>query len=84
LDGHLLETLETLKTVYAFLPKDARIVPGHGSVMGREDIQWHIDYLENVKKQVQAAINEGLTLEETVQRVKMPEFECACCLQRFE
>ncbi len=74
LDGHLLKTLETLKKVYAFLPKDARIVPGHGSVMGREDIRWHTDYLENVKKQVQAAINDGLTLEETVERVKMPEF----------
>ena len=70
LDGHLLETLETLKKVYAFLPKDARVVPGHGSVMGREDIQWHIDYLENVKTQVQAAIADGLTLEETVERVK--------------
>ena len=42
--------------------------------MGREDIQWHIDYLESVKKQVQAAIADGLTLEETVERVKMPEF----------
>lgn len=74
LDGHLLETLETLKKVYSFLPKDARIVPGHGTVMGREDILWHIDYLENVKKQVQAAITDSLTLEETVARVKMPEF----------
>ncbi len=74
LDGHLLEILETLKKVYAFLSKDARVVPGHGSVMGREDIQWHIDYLDNLKKQVQAAIDDGLTLEETVERVKMPEF----------
>ena len=32
------------------------------------------DYLENVKKQVQGAIDDGLTLEETVERVKMPEF----------
>jgi glyoxylase-like metal-dependent hydrolase (beta-lactamase superfamily II) len=74
LDGHLLETLNTLKKVYDFLPKDARVVPGHGSVMGRKDIKWHIDYLETVKKQVQAAIDEGLTLEQTVERVKMPEF----------
>jgi glyoxylase-like metal-dependent hydrolase (beta-lactamase superfamily II) len=74
LDGHLIETLETLKKVYAFLPNDARIVPGHGSVMGREDIKWHIDYLDTVKDQVQAAIDEGLTLEETVERVNVPEF----------
>lgn len=74
LDGHLLQTLETLKNVYAFLPEDARVVPGHGSVMGREDIRWHIDYLETVKKEVQAAIDDGLTLEATVERVKMPTF----------
>lgn len=74
LDGHLLETLATLRKVYAFLPADARVVPGHGSVMQREDIQWHINYLETVKQQVQAAIDEGLSLEQTVERVKMPEF----------
>ncbi len=74
LDGHLLETLATLKKVYDFLPKEARVVPGHGSVMARDDIQWHIDYLEGVKMQVQAAIDDGLTLEQTVERVKMPEF----------
>lgn len=74
LDGHLLETLATLKKVYEFLPEDARIVPGHGSVMGREDMKWHIDYLETVKTQVQKAIDDGLTLEQTVERVKMTEF----------
>ena len=74
LDGHLVETLATLTKVYDFLPKDARIVPGHGSVMGKEDIKWHIDYLATVQKQVQKAIDEGLTLEQTVKKVKMPEF----------
>lgn len=74
LDGHLLETLKSLKKVYAFLPKGSRVVPGHGSVMGREDIQWHIDYLDTVRNQVQAAIDDGLTLEQTVERVKMPEY----------
>ncbi|MYN06046.1 MBL fold metallo-hydrolase [Pseudoduganella aquatica] len=74
LDGHLVATLETLKRVYAFLPPDARIVPGHGVAIGREDLQWHIRYLDTVRKQVQAAVDEGLTLEQTVQRTAMPEF----------
>jgi len=34
---------------HAFLPSDAKVVPGHGSLMTRDDIQWHIDYLETVK-----------------------------------
>ena len=74
LDGHLVETLTTLKKVYAFLPADARIVPGHGVPMTRDDLKWHIDYLEAVKAQVQVAIDEGLSLEQTVDRVKLPEF----------
>lgn len=75
LDGHLIETLETFKKVYEFLPGDARIVPGHGSVMGREDLRWHIDYLQAVKSQVQKAIDDGLTLEQTVEKVVLPEFQ---------
>lgn len=75
LDGHLVETLETLQAVYDFLPMDARIIPGHGTVMGKEDLIWHIDYLKAVKSQVQEAINEGLTLEQTVEKVLLPEFQ---------
>lgn len=74
LDGKLLETLATLKRVHAFLPADARIVPGHGVVIARDDLNWHIDYLEAVKTQVQAAIDEGLSLEATVQKVKLADF----------
>jgi cyclase len=74
LDGHLVATLETLRKVYDFLPADARIVPGHGVAMTREDLKWHIDYLATVRAQVQAAIDKGLSLEETVKQTPMPEF----------
>ena len=74
LDGHLVETLTSLQKVSDFLPDDTRIVPGHGSVMTKKDLRWHIDYLATVKKEVEKAIAEGLTLEQTVERVKMPEF----------
>ena len=71
---HLLETLATLKKVHAFLPPDAKVLPGHGTLMTRDDIQWHIDYLETVKTHVKAAIDKGLSLEETVKAVTVPEF----------
>ncbi len=74
LDGHLVATLDTLKRVRDFLPADARIIPGHGVPMGRDDLQWHIDYLSAVQQQVQAAITQGLSLEQTVKQVAMPEF----------
>ena len=74
LDGHLVATLDTLKRVYAFLPSDARIIPGHGVAMTRDDMKWHMDYLASVQKNVQAAVDKGLTLEQTVAQTTMPEF----------
>lgn len=74
LDGHLVATLETLIKVRDFLPADARIVPGHGVVIARADLNWHIEYLAAVKQSVQAAIDRGLSLDETVKQVAMPEF----------
>jgi len=74
LDGHLVATMDTLKRVYGFLPADARIIPGHGVAITREDMKWHIDYLAAIQKNVQAAVDKGLTLEQTVQQTTMPEF----------
>jgi len=74
LDGHLVATLETLQRVYAFLPSNARVIPGHGVAMTREDLKWHVDYLSTVRNKVQAAIDQGLTLEQTVAQTAMPEF----------
>jgi cyclase len=70
----LLATLATLNKVYAFLPEDGRIVPGHGVAMSREGLKWHIDYLTTVKQQVQAAIDQGLSLEQTVKQVAMQDY----------
>jgi cyclase len=75
LDGHLVATLETLSRVYEFLPADARVIPGHGKAIGREELKWHIDYLAAVKDNVQKAIDKGLSLEETVKLVTMPEYK---------
>lgn len=74
LDGKLQASLDTLRRVYAFLPDDARIVPGHGVPIVKADLQWHIDYLATIRSQVQAAVAQGLSLEQTVQKVTMPEF----------
>lgn len=74
LDGRLVASLDTLRRVHAFLPDDARIVPGHGVPIRKQDLKWHIDYLDTVRAQVQAAIAQGLTLEQTVKQVTMPEY----------
>jgi len=74
LDGHLVETRDTLQAVFSNVDADTQIVPGHGPITDLATIQWNIDYLTAVEHEVKAAIAEGLTLEETIARVQLPEF----------
>lgn len=74
LDGKLVQTLATLQKVYDFLPADATIVPGHGVPIPREGLRWHLDYLQAVQAGVKDALARGLSLEQTVAELKMPEF----------
>lgn len=75
LDGHLVETRDTLARVYADFDGETQVVPGHGPVTDIEAIKWATDYLTAVESEVGAAISEGLSLEETVARVQLPDFQ---------
>lgn len=75
LDGHLVETLNTLQIVYDSFDEDTKVVPGHGPVTDIAAIKWHLDYLKAVEKEVKLAIADGLSLEETVKRVQLPAFK---------
>lgn len=74
LDGHLIETLDTLQAVYNDFDADTKVVPGHGPVSDIGAIKWNIDYLAAVRDGVQDAIDAGLSLEDTVAKVALPEF----------
>lgn len=74
LDGHLIETRNTLQAVYEDFTADTKIVPGHGPVTNIGTIKWNIDYLNAIEREVKTAIAEGLNLEETVARVRLEEF----------
>ena len=74
LDGNVEATLATLKKVYDFLPDDARIIPGHSVKIKKEDLTWHLEYLETLKKKILAEIKLGATAKDIGERVPMPEF----------
>jgi glyoxylase-like metal-dependent hydrolase (beta-lactamase superfamily II) len=74
LDGHLVATLDTLQSVYDFLPSSALVIPGHSYPVGKSDLKWNIDYLAAVKNNVSSAVKKGLTLEETVKTVTMNDY----------
>ncbi len=75
LDGHLVETRDTLVAVRAMVNDDTQIVPGHGPVTDAAAIDWAVNYLTEIEVQVGQAVAEGLSLEETVTKVEMAEYQ---------
>jgi glyoxylase-like metal-dependent hydrolase (beta-lactamase superfamily II) len=74
LDGHMIESTETMKALRGLLPDDATVVPGHGEPTGVAAIEHHIAYLEELRRQVEAAIAAGKSTEETVEAVQMSDY----------
>lgn len=74
LDGNLIATRETLQRVYDAFPENTVVVPGHGPVTDMAAIQWNVDYLTTVEREVSAAIAQGLSLEETIGEVTMEDW----------
>jgi glyoxylase-like metal-dependent hydrolase (beta-lactamase superfamily II) len=74
-DGFFLEPAANLKKMYDFLPDDAIVIPGHGRITNKAGIKYTIDYVEELKKEVEAAVNKGLTLEQTKETVKMKAYD---------
>ena len=74
-DGFFLEPANNLKKMYDFLPDDAIVVPGHGKITNKAGIKYTIDYVEALKKNVEAVVTKGLTLEHAKQEVSMKEFD---------
>lgn len=75
LDGHLLETRDTLQAVYEAFDADTKVVPGHGPVTDIASIKWGVDYLTAVETEVKVALAQGLSVEDTVAGVQLPDFQ---------
>ena len=74
LDGRHREMAATLRRVRAFLPDDATVVLGHDAPAGPEALDFAVGYLEALDAEVAAAVADGLSLEETVAQVRLPEY----------
>jgi cyclase len=74
LDGHAHEVEATLALVQAGLPTGATVVPGHGPPLGADAFTFGLDYLAVLQEEVGAAVEAGLTVEETVETVTLDEF----------
>jgi hypothetical protein len=50
-------------------------MPGHGPVSGKDALQKQALYLEDLRKEVGAAVAKGLSLEETQKTVTMEAYK---------
>lgn len=69
LDGRADESLATMRRLRAIVPDDAVVVPGHGAPTGVKPIESFIAYLDELTSNVSAAVAEGLTESQTVERL---------------
>lgn len=68
------DILELQRTIGRLLELDFdRVIPGHGPLAERADVERLYLYLRVLEKQVRAAVAEGLSAEATRQRVTIPE-----------
>src|SRR6201994_4124099 len=73
LEGRHKETITTLARVRDFLPEDATIIPGHGRRLRPPDIEFPIRYLRELDDAVRTAIDEGRSVEATLEAAAMPD-----------
>ncbi len=74
IDGEAEASLATMDAVREFLPADTVVVPGHDVPQAPAIFDFTISYLETLLAEVQIAVDDGLTLEETIGAVTMDEF----------
>jgi glyoxylase-like metal-dependent hydrolase (beta-lactamase superfamily II) len=75
LEARHKDTIVTLTRVRDFLPEYATIIPGHGRSMRPVDIEFPLRYLRELDSAVRAAIDEGRSVEDTLDAVAMPDYD---------
>ena len=75
LDGQAASVASTLATVRDALSSAAIVVPGHGRPQSADAFDFSVDYLDALLLGTQAAVDEGMTAEEAVETVSLPDFQ---------
>ncbi|NMH28634.1 MBL fold metallo-hydrolase [Flavobacterium silvaticum] len=74
-DGYFLEPTRNLRKIYDMVGDTDIIIPGHGRITNKSGIKYTLDYVEALRKNVEAAVKKGLTLEQTKATLKMKDFD---------
>jgi cyclase len=72
IDATVTDWVQSLDKILIHHP-EAKFVPGHGEVATAADMRDFRDYLDDLRNRVKAAIDQGLTLEQAQEQLKLPE-----------
>jgi glyoxylase-like metal-dependent hydrolase (beta-lactamase superfamily II) len=61
----------------------AKFIPGHGEVATRVEMREFRDYLDGLRRTVQLAIDDGLTIEQAKEQFKLPDRYKSFAFQNF-
>lgn len=73
--GNVNGMIDAAVLVLADAEPDTRIIPGHGAVVGTEELRLFHDMLLTVRDRVQEAIDEGMSADEVVAAAPTAEYD---------
>ena len=73
--GHVKGMIAALEQVLAAVPADAKVIPGHGPVLGMADMKPFLEMLRETTARVEAGIAQGKTVEQLQKEKVLAGFE---------
>ncbi len=73
--GSLKGLLAAQATMLEIADEDTAIIPGHGALMNKADLQAYHDMLTTISGRIETSIKDGKTLEETLDAKPSAEFD---------
>lgn len=67
--------IASIEYVLAHAPEDAKIIPGHGAVASKADLQKYLDVVKGTTAAVQAGINQGKSLDQLKEEKVLAQWE---------
>lgn len=65
-NGSINGMIAAVEKVLAMVDEDTLIIPGHGALSNQEELQAYLSMLTTVRDRVQAAIDEGMSMEDFI------------------
>jgi len=73
--GDLNGMIQFCREVLARLNEDSIVVPGHGPVLGYDDMAQYVSMLETVRNRINTMIGQGMSLDEVIAAKPTAEFD---------